>query len=343
MSSELTVVEGALSTPREYGAVTPVVAAAALKARRAAIRDVMNAVMVADLHYGVVPGTGGKPTLLKPGAEELCTAFGLTPRFMLIEASEDWTGEHHGGEPFIGYTSRCQLYRGEQLIAEGQGCCNSWESKYRYRKAERTCPKCGQSTIFRSKQDDQGWFCWKARGGCGAKYPVQAPEIVTQEVGRIANPDVADQANTLLKMSDKRALIAATLIATGASSMFTQDMADEETSAAHAHEAEQDAAPDWNDVNRQLAAAFGKHYADRHLVHYVAGAILQRVVRSMSDLTIHELEQVRAAFTSAPDQQRKEWKRYADKSRPTPEPEQEAAAEPADAFDEIPEHPLSRV
>jgi hypothetical protein len=40
---------------------------------------------------------------------------------------------------------------------------------------------------------------------------------------RVPNPDIADQVNTLAKMAQKRALIAATLIACSASEFFTQD------------------------------------------------------------------------------------------------------------------------
>jgi hypothetical protein len=43
---------------------------------------------------------------------------------------------------------------------------------------------------------------------------------------RIPNPDVADVVNTIQKMAQKRALLAATLIATSASEFFTQDVED---------------------------------------------------------------------------------------------------------------------
>lgn len=43
---------------------------------------------------------------------------------------------------------------------------------------------------------------------------------------RVENPDIADVYNTILKMAEKRALVAAILIATSASSMFTQDLED---------------------------------------------------------------------------------------------------------------------
>ena len=43
---------------------------------------------------------------------------------------------------------------------------------------------------------------------------------------RIPNPDVADVVNTIQKMAQKRALVAATLIARSASEFFTQDVED---------------------------------------------------------------------------------------------------------------------
>ena len=47
---------------------------------------------------------------------------------------------------------------------------------------------------------------------------------------RIPNPDAADVVNTIQKMAQKRALVAATLIATSASEFFTQDVEDTDPS-----------------------------------------------------------------------------------------------------------------
>ena len=47
---------------------------------------------------------------------------------------------------------------------------------------------------------------------------------------RVPNPDGADVVNTIQKMAQKRALVAATLIATSASEFFTQDVEDADTS-----------------------------------------------------------------------------------------------------------------
>jgi len=176
--------------------------------------------------FGEIPGTN-KPTLLKPGAEKLLTFFGLTKRFAIVEKVEDWRGTEHGGELFFYYLYRCALYYGDQLIAESDGSCNSFESKYRYRKAERVCPACGKAAIIKGKAEfGGGWICFKKKDGCGAKYDDGDPEIAGQQVGRVPNPDIADQVNTLQKMAQKRALIAATLLAVNASEFFTQDVED---------------------------------------------------------------------------------------------------------------------
>ena len=174
--------------------------------------------------YGKVPGSD-KPTLLKPGAEKLASFFGLTPRFFLEEKVEDWTGENHGGEPFFYYRYKCQLFKGDLIIADGEGSCNSWEKKYRYRQGVRLCPVCGQPAIFKSKNKPE-YYCWNKKGGCGATFKLTDARITDQEQGQTKNPDPADQVNTIQKMAQKRALIAPVLIATNASEKFTQDIED---------------------------------------------------------------------------------------------------------------------
>src|SRR5207237_247907 len=131
------------------------------------------------------------------------------------------------GEPFFYYLYRCALYRGDLLIAEGDGSCNSRESKYRYRQGERKCPSCGQATIIKGREEyGGGWVCFVKKGGCGAKFPTGDQAIEGRQVGRVINPAIADQVNTIQKMAAKRALIAATLLAVNASEFFTQDLED---------------------------------------------------------------------------------------------------------------------
>jgi hypothetical protein len=193
-------------------------------ARRGAMVKFVEAILVKDTDFGVIPGTGTKATLLKPGAEKLTTFFGLSKRFVIVEKVEDWTGKAHDGEAFFYYLYRCQLWRGDLLVAESDGSCNSFESKYRWRKSERICPDCGQPAIIKGKAEyGGGWLCYKAKGGCGAKFRDGEQQIESQQVGQVANPDIASQVNTIQKMAQKRALIAATLLAVNASEFFTQD------------------------------------------------------------------------------------------------------------------------
>lgn len=188
-------------------------------------KDFIEQVLKINVDYGVTPGTSDKPSLKKPGAEKMASFFGLAPTFDDVATVEDWTGEQHGGEPFFYYRQKCKLWRGERLIASADGSCNSWEKKYRYRNSERVCPNCEKPTIFKSKNNPE-WYCWAKKGGCGATFKLDDPRIVNQEVGQVKNPDVAEQTNTILKMAQKRALVAAVLIATNASDYFTQDLDD---------------------------------------------------------------------------------------------------------------------
>ena len=227
-----TMTDNALTLTNNSMAIMPVMDIMQAMVRRQAVIDFVKSIMVEGNHYGKIPGTD-KSTLLKPGAEMLTSFFGLAPMFDDVMATEDWTGQDHGGEPFFYYRQRCKLYRGDSLVAAADGSCNSWEKKYRYRSAERACPNCDKPTIRKSKYPPRnnpnakpGWYCYAKDGGCGAEFADNDPAIKGQELGKVPNPDVAEQVNTILKMAQKRALIAATLIAVNASEFFTQDVED---------------------------------------------------------------------------------------------------------------------
>lgn len=212
--------------PVEHEVFMPALSIQQAVQRFNSVVEFVRTVMREGVDYGRIPGTD-KATLLKPGAEKLCTLFGLTSRFEIIRVVEDWTGEGHNGEPFFYYLYRCQLRRGDMVIAEGDGSCNSWEQKYRYRDAKRKCPACNQAAIIQGKEEyGGGWVCFRKRGGCGAKYLIDDPAITDQQAGRVMNENIADQVNTIQKMSQKRALIAAALIAVNGSEFFTQDSED---------------------------------------------------------------------------------------------------------------------
>jgi hypothetical protein len=73
--------------------------------------------------YGVIPGTS-KPTLLKPGAEKLIFLMGLKSEFEIVDSTRDFK------EGFFQYQVKCKLLRGEDVITEGLGACNTKEKKY---------------------------------------------------------------------------------------------------------------------------------------------------------------------------------------------------------------------
>lgn len=184
------------------------------------IQHIMREVMKNGEHYGTIPGTGGKPTLLKPGAEKLCLVFRLAPDYQTTEQKE---GDH------LTVISKCTLMHipSGQVFATGMGSCSTKESKYAYRQAARKCPVCGAEAIIKGKEEyGGGWVCFKKKHGCGTKFKNGDQAIEGQPLGRIPNEDLADQYNTVLKMSNKRALVAATLNATAASDIYTQDIED---------------------------------------------------------------------------------------------------------------------
>ena len=191
-----------------------------IKAQVNLIQHVMREVMQKDQHYGVVPGTGSKPTLLKAGAEKLCLTFRLDPQYEITERQD---GIH------LHITSKCTLFHiaSGQRYGSGMGSCSTREAKYAYRTQARKCPKCEKEAIIKGKEEyGGGWLCFKKKDGCGAKFADGDQAIEGQSSGRVPNEDVADQYNTVLKMANKRSLVAAVLNATAASDIFTQDIED---------------------------------------------------------------------------------------------------------------------
>jgi len=120
------------------------------------------------------------------------------------------------------------------FVGQGVGCCSTMESKYRFRGGARKCPKCGKETIimgkkFKPTDPEPGWLCWTKKGGCGATWSKDAPEIAGQSIEKVENENPADHYNTVLKMAKKRAFVDATITATAASDIFTQDIGDDES------------------------------------------------------------------------------------------------------------------
>lgn len=174
--------------------------------------------------YGVIPGAGQKKVLLKSGADKLAEIYGIYDEYE-IESHENFETN------LFFYRVKCILKSraDDSTVGTGLGSCSTYESKYRYRDAQRKCPKCGSSAIIKGKEQfGGGWLCWGKKGGCGAKFADNDKAIADQRLDRVENPDILDTVNTVLKMAKKRAKIDAVIGVTRSSGLFTQDLEDVE-------------------------------------------------------------------------------------------------------------------
>jgi hypothetical protein len=239
------------------------------------VQEVQRRVMRVDVHFGKIPGVD-KPSLLKPGAEILGMVFRLDPEFEVTEQLRE--GDH------LTVVIKCTLFHvgSGNRLGSGMGSCSTRESRYAYRKGDRTCPECGKAAIIKGKAEyGGGWVCFKKKDGCGAKFDDNAPAITSQQVGRIANDDLPDQHNTVLKMAIKRAHVAAILFVTCASEIFTQDVED---MRGQEEEAPGDPAPKAG----QKASGARPQAAARPVQAVPSDADLQRCLDEIAVLQTHE-------------------------------------------------------
>lgn len=187
------------------------------------IRQVMAKEMREGQDYGKIPGCGDKPGLFQPGAQKLLLTFQLTPHVkkeVLRELPHPTIFGHREYE----FTLTLKSKAGREW--DGVGTCSTLESKYRYRKSFRKCPKCGKETIFKSKDAPFGFYCWAKKGGCGAKFGPDDKAITSQEEGKADNDNPAEFWNTVRKMAFKRALVHGSINATNTSELWSQDLED---------------------------------------------------------------------------------------------------------------------
>ena len=192
MTKEL-VITGELSTPTIQQAID----------RYNLIVEYTKRMMQEGKDYGTIPGTG-KPTLYKPGAEKLCSLFGLYPEFQVVDSICDFD------KGLFYFNYKCILSHNGKPIASGDGSCNSKEKKYRYRNVTENKA---------TEKDKQNALRVETKNGKYGKYKVYVVE----------NTEPFELVNTISKMAQKRALVAATLIAANASEFFTQDLEDLDT------------------------------------------------------------------------------------------------------------------
>lgn len=217
------------------------------------MKEFIDEQLIENVDYGQIPGTK-KATLLKPGAEKLTTLFGLRVTFVDERTIEKWEDKE---DPLFHYLRKCQLWKGGILIAEASGSANSREGRYRWRWANKDTAKARHPNVFETfekRESVEGAFLWQIEQR-NPKYgskdfwdtlqnaidnntakifekkqhwddKVEKYAEISSFEYRISNDDIYSLVNTILKMAEKRALVAATLIAVNASDYFTQDMED---------------------------------------------------------------------------------------------------------------------
>ncbi len=182
------------------------------------IQQVMEKVMREDEHYGTIPGTK-KPTLYKAGAEKLCLTFRLDPRYEIIREVRD--------KDFIAYTMKCTLIHipSGQEIATGIGSCNSKETKYRYRYLEENTGQPLPKEYWKARETGNNKEMKRIVGEGNRAAKIDGVWVIAKST-KVENDNPWDLDNTIIKLSCKRSLVAATLNATAASDIFTQDLED---------------------------------------------------------------------------------------------------------------------
>ena len=150
------------------------------------IMELKEKAMKEQVHFGIIPGCK-KPSLWKPGAEKMCAAFRLEPAFETT--SNDDPNRTINWQKWD-YKKRKQV----EGVTRG------------YMEYDSKC------TLIHIPTSEV--WASNVSGSCNnfeSKY-------------RSLNP--YDVKNTLVKMAEKRSLVAAVLIGTAASDIFTQDIED---------------------------------------------------------------------------------------------------------------------
>ena len=190
--------EGTMSTELEVVQQQPL-SAGDVRAQVNLIQEVMQSVMKDGTHFGKVPGAGDKPTLFKAGAEKLAATFRLAIDPIAEELS-------YGDEFRVRVVARITEMGSGRFLGAGVGEASSAESKYQWRAAV-----CAEE--FDAAPENQRRVKWNKA------YPPK-PAWSQKQV----RMNVADVANTVLKMAKKRAMVDGILTVTGASDIFTQDI-----------------------------------------------------------------------------------------------------------------------
>lgn len=162
------------------------------------IQEVMQSVMKEGVHYGHIPGCGDKPSLLKPGAEKILATFRLSAEPIVDDLSSGDEVRYRIKSIIVSPSGRAAGF--------GIGECSSNEDKYKWKKAVNDA-EWEETQVDRRREK---WF--KGKEG--------KPDYKVKQI----RTNIADVANTVLKMAKKRSLVDGCLTTTACSDIFEQDI-----------------------------------------------------------------------------------------------------------------------
>jgi hypothetical protein len=187
------------------------------------IQEVMHAVMKEGEHFGKIPGCGDKPTLLQPGAQKLLMTFRLAPEYVVEQ-----TDGNNGHREYRVQATLKTIGSGS-FVGQGVGCCSTMEGKYRFRVAPKKLTDRSVPKVYWELRGKDPKAAQALLGGPGfsTKKDENGQWMITEGTSeKVEHDNPADYYNTVLKMAKKRALVDATITATAASDIFTQDIED---------------------------------------------------------------------------------------------------------------------
>lgn len=183
----------------------------AIKQRVQAIQQLMKEVLQPGTKenefsgdYGIIPGTGKKPSLWKSGSEQILAMFEIAVEPVVEDLSTEDCFRYR-------VTTRLTHAPTGIFLGAGVGEASSDETKYKWRRTY------SQKEFDSTEYDRRRIKYSQYKDNNGMWADKEELQVRTEP---------ADVANTILKMAKKRSQIDATLTVTGASSMFDQDLED---------------------------------------------------------------------------------------------------------------------
>lgn len=183
--------------PATMALIRPVATPMALMELHKEIATVIGSILQEGIDYGKIPGAGDKAALFKAGAERVCFAFGCAVKYEVVQREI----EHDRSVP---WTKRKKLWR------------NQFKGDREFTWQEEAGASLG---LYRYEIR-----CQLVRREDGAIVAEGLGSCSTMESKYIDRP--RDCENTVLKMAQKRAMVAAVLNGFGLSDRFTQDVED---------------------------------------------------------------------------------------------------------------------